>query len=304
MMKPESLQSAPSVCVIIVSYNFAPWIHKCLPSLEASSLPVTIMVIDNGSVDDTCQIIRESYPYVELIETHLNLGFGRANNIGIQLALERGFDYLFLLNQDAWIETDTLDKMVVAARRNSEYGILSPVHLNGKGTATDFGFSEYTGIKSREEAIQLAAEVTAFPFINAALWLIPASTIQATGSFAPIFAHYGEDRNLALRMRREGFKLGLVKTAFGFHDREARPVTRKQYLYSEYVYFLTEAVNLFYSLPKAVGYSILASLKKACLALLAGKARDCRDYVGIAFRLTGKWRSIMRTRKETDVRQR
>mgnify|MGYP000889779472 CR=1 FL=1 len=303
-MKPESFRPMPSVCVIIVSYNFVPWIHRCLPSVEASLLPADVVVIDNGSTDETCRIIRDNYPGVELIEAHQNLGFGKANNIGIQRALEREFDYLFLLNQDAWIEPDTLGKLVDAAEKNTEYGILSPVHLNGKGSAADFGFSEYTGVRNREEAMQLAPEVISFPFINAALWLIPVTAIKVTGAFAPIFTHYGEDRNLAIRMQKMGYKLGLVKSAFGYHDREARPVSRKQYFHSEYVYFLTEAVNLFYSLPKAIGYSVLASLKKAIIALFSGKASDCLVYLGIAFRLTGKWRSILCTRKETNIRQR
>ncbi|HCC86632.1 MAG TPA: glycosyltransferase family 2 protein [Porphyromonadaceae bacterium] len=300
----EQSRPHPSVCIIIVSHNFEPWIHRCLPSVEASLLPATVMVIDNGSGDATCQIIRNNYPGVELIETHENLGFGRANNIGIQLAVERGFDYLFLLNQDAWIEPDTLVKLVDAAEKNSAYGILSPVHLNGKGDATDFGFSEYTGLKNREEVAQLTEEVTPYPFINAAMWLIPVRVIRETGPFAPLFPHYGEDRNLVLRLQKRGYRVGLVKSAFGYHDREDRPVSRKQSFDAEYVYFLTEAVNPFYSPPKAIAYSLLAALKKAWKALLSGNGADCFAYLKVAFRLAGKCRSIHRTRMETNATRR
>lgn len=300
----ESLSVQPAVCVIIVSYNFMPWIHRCLPSVQASLLPAAVMVIDNGSRDETCLTIKEAYPDVELIENRDNLGFGRANNMGMQLALERGFDYLFLLNQDAWIEPDTLGKLVDAGRKDSTYGILSPVHLNGNGDATDFGFSEYTGIKNREEAIQLANEITPYPFINAAMWLIPASIIREIGVFAPIFAHYGEDRNWVLRLQKRDYRLGLVKSAFGYHDREARPVSHEKYFYSEYVYFLTEAVNPFYSLPKAMAYSILAALKKAGQALFAGKTSHCRAYLSVAYRLCGKCKSILHTRAETRFKRR
>lgn len=300
----ETVSSRPAVCVIIVSYNFMPWIHRCLPSLKASIQPATVMVIDNGSQDETCRIIREQYPWVELIENRDNLGFGRANNIGIELAMKRGFEFLFLLNQDAWIEIDTLGNLIKAAHEHSSYGILSPVHLNGRGDAADFGFSEYTGIKNRKEAMQLADEVTPYPFINAAMWLIPASVIRETGVFAPIFAHYGEDRNWVLRLQKRGYRLGLVKSAFGYHDREARPVSREKYFYSEYVYFLTEAVNPFYALPKAMAYSLLAALKKAGQALFAGKISNCQAYIGVAFRLCGKCRSILHTRKETRIMQR
>jgi GT2 family glycosyltransferase len=269
----------------------------------ASTLPATILVIDNGSDDDTCGIIRREYPEVKLIETHQNLGFGRANNIGMQYAKEAGFDYLFLLNQDAWIESDTLERLIAAAERKREYSILSPVHLNGKGDTTDFGFSEYTGLKNREEALQQSSEVTAYPFINAAMWLLPVSVITEVGVFAPIFAHYGEDRNYVHRVQKQGHQLGLVKTAFGYHDRAARPVSREQWFYSEFVYFLTEAVNPNYAWPEAVAYSLLAALKKVMKALLSGKRSDSSEYLHITFRLLRMSASIRRTRREQRIRQ-
>jgi len=297
----EPATPAPSVCIIIVSYNFEPWIHHCLPSARATMLPATILVVDNASGDDTCRIIRDDYPDVLLMETGENLGFGRANNIGIDYAMAEEFDYVFLLNQDAWIEPDTLRNLVTAAEENKEYGILSPVHLNGRGDATDFGFSAYTGIQSREEAQQLPAEVTEYPFINAAMWLIPVAVLRDVGSFAPLFAHYGEDRNLVLRMQKREYRLGLVRSAYGYHDREARPVSREQYFYAEFVYFLTEAANPFYRWPKAVAYSLLAAVKKALKALIAGRAADGIAYLGVALRLIGKSASICRARKDTGV---
>ena len=300
----ETARPQPAVCVIIVSYNFMPWIHRCLPSVKASLLPATVMVIDNASQDETCRIIRKEYPWVELIENRDNLGFGRANNIGMGLAVKRGFEFVFLLNQDAWIEPETLSNLVVASRKYRTYGILSPIHLNGNGDATDFGFSEYTGIKNREQVMQLTNEVTSFPFINAAMWLIPAGVIRETGLFAPIFAHYGEDRNWVMRVQKRGYGLGVVKAAFGYHDREARPISRTQLFYSEYVYFLTEAVNPFYSLPKAVTYSLLAALKKAGKAFFSGRVSVGNAYLGVALRLCGKRSDILQTRRETRIMQR
>lgn len=289
---------APSTCVIIVSFNFERWIHKCLSSVMTSKLSSTILVIDNGSNDDTCEIIKKEYPDVILFETHENLGFGRANNIGMKYAKEAGFEYLFLLNQDAWIESDTLDKLIAAAKNNSEYGILSPVHLNGKGDATDFGFSEYTQLQNREEALQLSYEVTEYPFINAAMWLIPVRVIDKVGVFAPIFSHYGEDRNLVHRLLKKGYKLGLVKSAFGYHDRASRIVNHEQKFYSEYVYFLTEAVNPLYSYPQSIVYSFFASLKKAIMCMLQKKQKESREYFKIALRLIKLQPFILRTRKD------
>lgn len=293
----------PSVCVIIVSYNFEPWIDQCLTSVRLSSLPAAIVVVDNGSDDRTCELIRHVYPGVKLMEAHQNLGFGRGNNLAMEYAIEEEFDYVFLLNQDAWIESDTLERLIAAAESNSDYGILSPVHLNGRGDATDFGFSDYTGIKNRVEALQLEAEITEYPFVNAAMWLIPVSVIKEVGMFAPIFAHYGEDRNFVHRIQKRGYRLGVVRSACGYHDRASRPVSRPQWFYAEYVYFLTEAVNPHYPWHKAVAYSFLAALKKAMKALFSGKFSDSGAYLWIALRLIGRRRSIRHARREQRVRQ-
>ena len=299
----ELSRKTPSACVIIVSYNFERWVHKCIPSVMASTIPATIVVIDNGSDDATCGIIRNEYPGVVMMETHENLGFGRANNIGMRYAREGGFDYLFLLNQDAWIEPDTLEKLITAAEKNRGYSILSPVHLNGKGDAADFGFSEYTRLRNREEALQLTDEVTEYPFINAAMWLIPVSVIEEVGVFAPIFAHYGEDRNYVHRVQKQGYKLGLVRAAFGYHDRASRTVSREQWFYSEFVYFLTEAVNPNYPWTKATAYSLFAALKKALRALFSGKSAESTAYLHITFRLLRMSASIRHTRREQRFRQ-
>ncbi len=288
----------PEVCILIVSYNFEPWIDRCLPSALASTLPATIVVVDNGSSDRTCEIIRTHYPRVVLIETGENLGFGKANNIGMEYALKRGFDYLFLMNQDARIEPDALAKLVEAAESHAGYAVLSPLHLNSRGDAADFGFATYTGLRDRAAAELLPEEVTEYPFINAALWLVPSRIIREAGGFAPLFAHYGEDRNFVLRVRKRGYKLGLVKAAVGYHEREDRPVSREQFFYSEYVYFLTEASNPFYSGIRAFAYSVAAALKKAWKALFAGKLSDAAAYTVIAFRLAGRLPEAGATRRE------
>ncbi len=79
------------ILTIIVSYNFEPWIHKCLPSLLDSSYPTDILVVDNNSGDNTTQIIKETYPTIRLIESSENLGFGKANNIGLDIVLKEEY---------------------------------------------------------------------------------------------------------------------------------------------------------------------------------------------------------------------
>ena len=288
----------PRICTIIVSYNFEEWIDKCLGSLRESSLPTKIIVIDNNSSDDTCNRIKKDYPEVTLIENHENWGFGKANNLGLRYAKDQ-FDYLFLLNQDAWIEPDTLQKLADASASNPDYGIISPIHLNGKGDKLDFGFSTYSGLRQKEETLAIDKDIVECKFINAAFWLLPVSTVKTVGGFATIFSHYGEDVNYAQRVKYQKLKIGFVPGALAYHDREFRKVDRQKYFYSEYVYLLTEAANIHYPVWKAFGYSCLAAMKKSLISLFQGRVNDFGSYLQIAFQIVGQAREIQLTRKTT-----
>ena len=93
--------SSKKIFVIIVTYKGHQWYERCFASLCNSEYPVQTIVIDNASNDGTVEYIRKYFPEIHLIESKENLGFGRANNIGMRYALDHGCDYVFLLNQDA-----------------------------------------------------------------------------------------------------------------------------------------------------------------------------------------------------------
>jgi GT2 family glycosyltransferase len=221
------------VIVVIVSYNPLQWIEKCLDSLKSSSFLIETIVVDNNSSDGSQEIIKKYYPEVKLILSNENLGFGRANNIGIKKAYESGADYVFLLNQDAWIEFDTIKKLIEGHKKKPQYGILSPVHLNGKGDALDYNFSLYVNplkcknlysdiyLKNYEESIY---EVE---FVNAAAWLISRECIERVGGFNPSFFHYGEDNNYIQRANYYKLKVGVLPNCNIYHDRENRKVNFK-----------------------------------------------------------------------------
>ena len=87
------------VFVLIITYNAEKWIEFCLGSLKDSTIPITPLIVDNNSNDKTVSLIKEKYPEAIILANNQNLGFGKANNIGIKYAIEKGFDYVFLLNQ-------------------------------------------------------------------------------------------------------------------------------------------------------------------------------------------------------------
>lgn len=286
------------ILTIIVSYNFEKWISRCLNSLKASSHPTDILVIDNCSKDRTVEIIQKEYPQVRLIANKANLGFGRANNIGMQIALKEGYDAVFLLNQDAWIGNDTLAVLAAQAVRHPEFGILSPVHLNGSGKELDKGFASYARLASIKN-LSDEQDLIACPFINAAFWFIPVSTLRKVGGFSPLFYHYGEDKDYVNRLHFHQYKIGYLPTVYGCHDREFRKVSFEGFCRAERVYLLSEYANINYRFTQAFAYGILAGIKKLILSLSKGNLKYAKGYISIVTTLLTQSKSVMQVRKQT-----
>lgn len=215
------------VSIIIVTYNGEEWIEKCLKSVPTS---YQIIVVDNNSTDDTLHLIETCFKEVVVLAQGKNLGFGAANNIGISYALKNGVDYVFLLNQDAYLQPNTIEKLIEVHKSNIEYGIISPIHLNGNGDKLDKNFSNYIKANDRLlfDALQqdFKKSIYRVPFVNAAGWLIPRNILETVGGFDPIFYHYAEDDNFSQRVLFHSFKIGVVPNTYIYHDRENRELIK------------------------------------------------------------------------------
>ena len=222
-----------SLYTIIVTYNGSQWIQKCIQSLVDSSIKTEIIVIDNGSSDGTQDIIK-SFPSIQFIQSETNLGFGKSNNIGINIALENSADYVFLLNQDAWIEKDTLKSLLNVLSQHEKIGVASPIHLNGEGTSLDKLFGTYVAPKLSNDPClfmsdsytQQLAEYYEVDFVNAAAWLLSKECIEKIGLFDPLFYHYGEDVNYCQRLNYFNYKLAIVPNSRIHHDRGDRIIKK------------------------------------------------------------------------------
>jgi len=265
------------VVAIVVTFNASKWIDKCFGSLLSSTTPVSVIAVDNGSLDGTTDLIRQKYPSVEIIENGENLGFGKANNIGLKWALERNSDFVFLLNQDAWIDPIVIGKMVLVYQQNKQYGILSPLHFSGDKTYLDNYFSTYIngfscqGIISDALSGRKLREVYEISFVNAAFWLITRAVIEKVGGFDPLFFMYGEDVDYIQRVKFHGFKIGICPSALGYHDRPQKiNDTNKWTIERFFSSKLNELKNPAKELPSK--YSFLkASFKLKIKKLLTGK---------------------------------
>ncbi|WP_405605390.1 glycosyltransferase family 2 protein [Polaribacter sp. Asnod1-A03] len=232
------------VYIIIVTYNAMTWLKDCLDSC----INYKVIVVDNNSSDETVSYIFTNYPEVILLPQQDNLGFGKGNNIGISYAIKAGCDYVFLLNQDAYIVNNALERLLEIHSKNPNYGVLSPIHTNKNGNLLDKKFSYYLHSSSNNSFFSdyvlnnKLQEIYDVPFVNAAAWLVSKKSLLEVGGFDPMFFLYGEDDNLCQRMLFHNYKIGVVSKTEVIHDREFR---KKTYLkeYSEVYY--KQLVNSF-----------------------------------------------------------
>ena len=131
--KAASSQEAPEVSVVVVNYNTGYLLDRLFAALDTAttSIRIEIIVVDNASTDNSVEILEERYPSVKLIKNLTNVGFGRANNQAIYHVRGR---YILLLNADAFVATDTVEKTVTFMNNHPRCGVLGVKLVGGDGT--------------------------------------------------------------------------------------------------------------------------------------------------------------------------
>lgn len=231
------------VLVIVVTYNAMQWIKRCFDSIFSSSIPLDAFVVDNGSIDGSQDYLKSFYPNVDFFQSDTNLGFGRANNIGLRYALDNGYDYVYLLNQDAWLMPNTIEILIGVHKANPFYGILSPLQMQANMLRLDENFKSCCLGKSNDNVwedcfLGRRSDVFSVSYIMAAHWLISRDCLKKVGGFSPTFPHYGEDNNYANRTLYHEFAIGVVPNAVAVHDREYRKTNKARDIYMSYIFIL------------------------------------------------------------------
>ena len=118
--------------VIILNYNVRYFLELCVLSVQNAiqNLDAEIIVIDNNSQDDSCEMMKKRFPNVKLIENKENSGFPKGNNIGVALA--QG-DYICILNPDTVVAEDTFTKVLAFAKEQKDLGIVGVKLIDGTG---------------------------------------------------------------------------------------------------------------------------------------------------------------------------
>ena len=172
------------ISIIIVSWNTSGLLLQCLDSIYKSGcrLSFEVIVVDNGSSDDSVAMVEKSFPSVILLQNERNLGFACANNQGLAIGTGR---YFLLLNSDTIVLPGAVDVMVEAADRHPQVGVIGPRLLNMDGTlqkswASFPSFvSEVLGKNFRtRRAVDSVPDTFDVDWIMGACMLVRAETIQ------------------------------------------------------------------------------------------------------------------------------
>ena len=198
------------VSIIIVSYNGKRFLQKCFESLFSQSYKnVEVILVDNGSSDDSIAYTNKYFPKVKVVNPHANTGFAQGNNIGVKHAKGK---YLFLLNNDAWVDHDTITNLVKEYK--DSIGILGPTVYNPDGSLQ----SEGINIDRFGYSVSEKENIPKDPFyVLGAGMFMSRALFNKAGGFDERYFMFVEEVDLAWRVRLLGYKVKVAPDAAIYH---------------------------------------------------------------------------------------
>ncbi len=229
----------PLVSVIVVSYNVRDLLLDCLTELSQNTdLPIEVIVVDNNSKDGSASAVEAEHPRVKLRRMPKNVGFGRANNAGLEMATGR---FVLLLNPDVVVGPGCVGELADFLLVRPDVGAVGPRLVRPDGRL-DFAarrafpspaiaFYRLSGLS------RLLPHNPRFGRYNmghlpdtkaheidtgtAACLMVRRSAINKVGFFDPAYFMYGEDIDLCFRLKQGGWKIFYVPSAQALHIKGA-----------------------------------------------------------------------------------
>lgn len=212
------------VSIIILNWNGLNDTLECLDTVYRLDYPCfEVIVVDNGSSDDSVVNIRRKFPQAILIENGKNLGFTGGNNVAMRHAMESGADYVWLLNNDTVVEPGTLGTLVEEGEMSPETGLVSPVvryydnpdKIQFEGSYVDFLNLSLNHVMNSKELDN--EEVQRNLIVWGTALLIKRSVIESIGYLSDRYFAYAEDTDYCLRARRKNFRARVARDASILH---------------------------------------------------------------------------------------
>lgn len=223
----DSPAHRPKFIIVVLNWNGKDDCLECLQSVERIEYPnFEIVVVDNGSTDDSVPAIRMRFPSVTLIETGENLGYAGGNNVGLREAVTAGADYVLLLNNDTVVDPHILRAFLSAAESFPKGGMFSgKVYFYSEPTKIWYAGAKWSAERSTFTHVgyQLLDNTNEFnrveetDFAQGCALLVSVETINRIGFLEERFFVNYEEIDWSYRARAVGFKCVFVPQAKVWH---------------------------------------------------------------------------------------
>lgn len=264
---------------------------ECVQALRAMQNPeLDILVIDNGSGDDSVEILKQYEPPLELLELPQNVGFAAGNNQGLQLAIDRGYDFALLINNDAFAGPELLERLLV--QTGSDIGLLSPKifyesdperiwFAGGHRDPLTLDLLD-TGRGKLDDPQSMASRDV--DYLLGACLLVNLGAARVVGLLDERYFFYFEDLDWSVRFMEAGYRLRLVADAHVSHrvavstGGEEDSAQRRYYLAFGSVLFWRQYAHLG-NTAVIVAFRLISAVKMVSRLMLTGRWRVAAAYL-------------------------
>ncbi len=237
------METWPKVSIVILNWNYYEDTIACIYSLRKVDYPnIEIIVVDNGSTNESVEILRSTFPRITLLMSNENVGFAAGSNIGIKYALDKGTNYVLLLNNDTEVDKNFLKPLVKVAEKDEDIGIVTgkiyyydePKKLYSAATFLNRmrgGFRNISAGMIDHGSFDIPCYVS---FISGCLMLIKRKVFEKYGLLPEEYFFGGEDLEFSLRVSKM-FKLYYCPDARIWHKVGAsHQKFAPKYIYNSY----------------------------------------------------------------------
>lgn len=220
--------SLPPVAIVITAWNQIQVTAECLASVLALSYAsFEVIVVDNGSTPSLAPYLRNQFPQVHFLRHNKNMGFAAGYNLGLQYALEKGFEYVFLLNNDTLVEPSCLSELVAALQNEPDVSLVMPkIYYADDVTRIWSVGANYRPVLRElkddwrgtlDEACPVSTRPRQIEFAPFCAVLLRREVLETIGLLDEQFFLYYEDLDYCRRMGAVGYRLQMIPTAVLWH---------------------------------------------------------------------------------------
>jgi GT2 family glycosyltransferase len=216
--------SEKKIAIIVLNWNGKQDTLECLASLKKLTYPLfSIFLADNGSQDDSISSFKTLYPDVILIDNKVNLGFAEGNNKAIQCALDQGFDYLLLLNNDTTVDAQLLEAFLESEKKfpgdifgGKVHLYSTPDYLDHLGGIWNLSKGEFELIGCRKKASDFC-ETLSLDYVAGCCLFASKEVFKKVGFLDPRFFLYWEESDFCYRAKQLGIYSKVCPQAKIYH---------------------------------------------------------------------------------------